>query len=163
MRPDDPTAAAHVTDPVPPPPIPPAIAEALRNLIEYNWADEEADWRRDPAENHVFPALQALRAWLTDTTPTVPDIGDRFTYRGRGCVVTSWLKRHPRPGVEDRAVGPDQCPLVFCTRAEAEYVGFSGGILRAADVRVTGHVTWSNDVIDRYRGTNGSLIGYPVI
>jgi hypothetical protein len=149
----------------PPPNIPPKIAAYLRGLIEYNWADEEADYRDhtdDPG--HVFVGLQALREWLTDTPPTVPDIGDLFNYQhSQHNVVTRWLKRHPHPRPDDSAMGPDNCPLMYCTREEAEYVGVAGDrIARVADVHVHGRATWPNDLLDHHRAIAKANAGITV-
>lgn len=155
MTSDNPTSGDVIADDspavtVPPPHIPPVIARHLRGVIDYNWAAEEADYDENPADIHVFVALRALREWLTDTPPTVPNIGDQFEHQGRQHTVASWLKRNPAPTADSRSVGPDRCPLVFCPRDEAEYVGFTGGILRVADVKVTGRAGWTEESFFRH-------------
>lgn len=156
------TTLATALTPVPPP-IPPRIAAYLRDLIDYNWDDEKADYDDNPDNAHVFVGLNALRAWLTDTEPTVPDIGDRFTHNRGHHTVTSWLKRHPAPTIASRNVGPDNCPLVFCPREEAEYVGFTGGILRVVDVQVTSRADWSDGAFAARRRSAALLYGHEVV
>jgi hypothetical protein len=44
--------------------------QALMDLINYNWADEEHDYYQQPSEDrdgHVFLALKTLRAYLKRT------------------------------------------------------------------------------------------------
>ena len=48
--------------------------EALEALIEYNWADEEKDYKRHVEENgdgtgHVFDHLKKLNDWLQANKP----------------------------------------------------------------------------------------------
>lgn len=113
----------------------------------------------------------------------VPDIGDLFTYDGRGYRVTGWLKRmaRPEPPAWDRSphkdrlddilyesqqrLGPDRERLMFCVREEAEYVGgagVAGCIARVADVVVTGRVDWSEKELDHVRHEAACLVGRPV-
>lgn len=154
-----------------PPNIPPRIADHIREIIDYNWDREEADYADNSADNsadnpgddtHVFHHLRAVREWLTTRTPTVPDLGDTFTHEGHRRVVTSWLKRHPAPLISFPDVGPDMCPLMFCPREEAEYVGVTGYIVRVADVTVTGHVSWSDETLNRHRTTMELMAGCEV-
>jgi hypothetical protein len=61
----------------------------------------------------------------------IPDIGDTFDHTFLGSThsyrVTAWLCRclSPRPGQSART-GPDNVPLQFCRRWEAEYVSGAG-------------------------------------
>lgn len=58
--------------------------------------------------------------------------------------------------------GPDKCPLVFCSREEAEYVtgtGVCGVIVRVREVRVTGRVSWSEETLQSERDTARMLEG----
>lgn len=97
----------------------------------------------------------------------IPDIGDTFTVAGimapEHYVVTSYFKRWVRPPVAEHlrdlveemdrkyppaGHGPDNVPLVFCRREEAEYVGgrgVAGRIMRIEDVHVDGRVGWSEE------------------
>jgi hypothetical protein len=100
----------------------------------------------------------------------VPDIGEGFTVTDRGGEssyrVTGWMARRPPrepyTGPDEqtrltyeiidelidrgqlpppRGFGPDNVPLMFCLRDEAEYVsgrGVAGVIARVADITVTG-------------------------
>lgn len=142
-----------------PPAIPPAIADHIRVIIDEFWDKEAADYRDNTGPGHPFLSLRAVDTWLTAATPTVPDIGDTFDRDGRRQVVTAWYKRNPAPLPTSRPAGPDQCPLVFCAREEAEYVGTGGPIVRVADVRVTGRVGWSDDMLTRHRATIATLVG----
>lgn len=45
----------------------PELIADLRKVIDYNWADEEADYNREgPAGNDIFPALLRLRIALPE-------------------------------------------------------------------------------------------------
>lgn len=45
----------------------PELIADLRNLIEYNWADEQHDFEvHGPEANSIFPALQRLKAALPE-------------------------------------------------------------------------------------------------
>lgn len=116
----------------------------------------------------------------------VPDIGDTFTHTVLGQTgryrVAAWLRRRPPrapdpdPRMEEllrdletryprRGAGPDNVPLEFCRRWEAEYVeghGVGGVIVRVADVRVTGRVQWSKDLLDGERKHAELIAGEPV-
>jgi hypothetical protein len=104
---------------------------------------------------------------MTNDRPYVPDIGDTFTEIDegwpipRGYRVEGWLKRTER----GRKVGPDNCPLVFCSREEAEYVsgyGICGVIRRVADVVIDGRVSWSEEHLKGHRRRFALLIGTSV-
>jgi hypothetical protein len=114
----------------------------------------------------------------------VPDVGDTFKHTDRwGHVssyrVESWLRRRPPRKPNDgpdeqtrldeqilselraegkipppRGAGPDDVPLEWFRREEAEYIsgyGVCGIILRVADVVVTGRVPWTEEVIEEHR------------
>jgi hypothetical protein len=98
---------------------------------------------------------------------TAPDIGDVFTETDddwpipRTYVVKGWLKRAER----GERHGPDRCPLMFCTREEAEYIagnGVCGVIRRAGEVSVTGRVGWSDERIQHQRDLHAVLVGRPL-
>jgi hypothetical protein len=60
-------------------------------------------------------------------------------------------------------MGPDNCPLMYCTREEAEYVGVAGDrIARVADVHVHGRATWPNDLLDHHRAIAKANAGITV-
>lgn len=108
---------------------------------------------------------------MSEQPRIIPDIGDTFAHDfglGDGNVydrtfrVSGWLKRATGGG---RKVGPDNCPLEFCPRDEAEYVsgsGVCGVILRAADVTIIGRVSWSGSVLAEERKGFNLLIGQRV-
>lgn len=132
-----------------------------------------------PVERHVEPvrSATAVDEWglvvrLVQTAPLivpgdpdkVPDIGDRFTHRGRDYCVSGWLRRRDRTWMSVD-YGPDRCALEFCERADAQYVagsGVSGVIARVAEVRVTGRVTWSPEALELSRASHAALVGQPV-
>jgi hypothetical protein len=71
-------------------------------------------------------------------------VGDRLAYDGHFYVVSGWIKLALRR-LASRNVGPDNCPLVFCSREEAVYVtgsGVCGVIVRVTDVEIVGRVEW---------------------
>jgi hypothetical protein len=97
----------------------------------------------------------------------VPDIGDTFTEVEEGWPyprsyrVDGWLKRADR----GPTFGPDNCPLMFCTQDEAEYVtgyGVGGVIRRVTDVTIDGRVDWSEEHIAEHRRSFERLIGMTV-
>jgi len=45
--------------------------EALAEVLNYNWADEEADYADSPGENHIFLSLRHLREMLESLPPLV--------------------------------------------------------------------------------------------
>jgi hypothetical protein len=122
----------------------------------------------------------------------VPDVGDTFEYTsGLGSTspyrVTAWLRRraprtpNPDPVVAEilseteemlrreghgrRCAGPDNIPLEFCRRWEAEYAlsdGMDERNVRVSDVRVTGRVPWPRDLIDSSRRHGELLAGEPI-
>jgi hypothetical protein len=116
----------------------------------------------------------------------IPDVGDTFTREGRQGAehyrVTGWLRRRsprnpdPDPQVEElmaslsekfprRGAGPDNVPLEFCLREQAEYVcgaGVCGVIMRVCDVRVDGRVPWPRDLLDGARRHAEVLAGEPL-
>lgn len=96
------------------------------------------------------------------TDREVPDIGDTFDYDGHGFRVSGWLKPAPRRGHATRDVGPDACPLMFCTRDEAVYVTASGVcvvIRRVADVEITGRVDWPAEQLAAARRGHECIVG----
>lgn len=44
-----------------------ALKFHLRNVIDYNWADEEEDYKQNPCPGHIFLSLQALGEWLEES------------------------------------------------------------------------------------------------
>jgi hypothetical protein len=91
----------------------------------------------------------------------VPEIGDTFVHDGRGYFVDAWLKRADADSAAE-PVGPDRCPLVFCTRDEAGYVsgrGVSGVLLRVSDVQVSGRMPWGEGILAVARGAALGLVG----
>ena len=94
-----------------------------------------------------------------DQQVRIPDIGDKFHYRDHGYRVDAWLKRSEHTG---RNLGPDNCPLEFCARDEAQYVsgyGVCGVIVRLSDVVITGRVPWTKDDLASARATAVALVG----
>jgi hypothetical protein len=110
-------------------------------------------------------------------------VTDEHSYR-----VTGWLRRRsPRPepttpeeifvrsildqalaeeGVKRQGHGPDNLPLEFCLRDQAEYVGgygVGGTIQRVADVTVTGRVSWPEEHIAEQRERAVALAGEPLL
>lgn len=64
-----------------------------------------------------------------------------------------------------RGFGPDNVPLEWCRREDAEYVsgvGVAGTIQRIADVTVTGRVSWDEKTIQADRDFANSLAGEPL-
>jgi hypothetical protein len=130
-------------------------------------------------------ADDALSLQVLAALGAVPDVGDRFQVEGLQSteyyVVTSWLRRRPPrkpnldPLVEEmlrdlqkkypqRGAGPDQVPLEWCSREQAEYVsarGVGGTIVRACDVVVTGHI--ENDHVASERDHANLLAGEPLV
>lgn len=41
------------------------LVEAIRNVVAYNWNDEEQDFRENPDmhDGHIFTTLKALDQW----------------------------------------------------------------------------------------------------
>jgi hypothetical protein len=102
--------------------------------------------------------------------------------------VTGWMRRRPpRPAPRDeqqallremfdqmiadgrmegpRGFGPDQVPLEFCHREEAEYVGgagVAGTIERLSDITLTGRVSWDEKTIQEERDFANRLAGEPL-
>ena len=102
--------------------------------------------------------------------------------------VSCWLKRHERPPMAERVAkfpehiredmaemlirmdakhplavyGPDKVPLMFCTRWEAEYVEgveACGWIFRVSDIKATGRVPWSAELIESERKHANMMAG----
>lgn len=64
-----------------------------------------------------------------------------------------------------RGLGPDNVPLEFCRREDAEYVngyGVAGTIQRVADVTVTGRVAWPEELIQNGRDRANRMAGEPL-
>jgi hypothetical protein len=102
--------------------------------------------------------------------------------------VNSWMRRRqPRPEPQDeqsrlvreimdkliaedpmygpRCAGPDNVPLEWCRREDAEYVsgvGVAGVIARLSDITLTGRVSWDEETIDGYRDFANRLAGEPL-
>ena len=119
----------------------------------------------------------------------IPQIGDTFsrafTYRGgyqekpQRWRVTGYLKRYTPPPLDPevaeffegigmgfeptaRPAGPDNVPLVFCRRDEAEYVSATatcGIIVRVSDIHVDGHVGWPDNLMAFARREAERLVG----
>jgi hypothetical protein len=125
-----------------------------------------------------------------------PDAGDTFAYGDerdpihvRHYRVTGWLRRRPAPPppaneqarltrqildelraagkIEPpRGAGPDNVPLMFCRREEAEYVcgaGVAGVIVRVSDVVVDGHVDFPGKSREEARRDAEWLAGEPLV
>lgn len=41
------------------------LIDAIRTLVDYNWNDEEEDYRENKCEGHIFETLKALDKWIT--------------------------------------------------------------------------------------------------
>lgn len=131
--------------------------------------------------------LHALAQDIPDVgdtfTATIP-----FDTKPRRWRVSCWLKRYERPPMAERVAkfpehiredmaemlikmdakyplaghGPDKVPLMFCTRWEAEYVEgveACGWIFRVSDIRVTGRVPWSAELIESGREHANMIAG----
>lgn len=124
----------------------------------------------------------------------IPDVGDTFTHtvtfrnapgysETNHYRVDGWLRRRPArqpnpdPRVEEmlqrlsekfprRTAGPDDVPLEFCRRDQAEYVcgaGIAGVIVRVRDVVVDGHVDFPGESREDARRHAEVLAGEPLI
>ena len=125
----------------------------------------------------------------------IPDAGDTFAYthifpRAPGYTethhyrVTGWLRRRapyqPPSSVPQeirdmlldlakdarRGAGPDDVPLEFCRRDQAEYVcgaGVAGVIARVRDVVVDGHVDFRGQSREEARRDAEWLAGEPLV
>lgn len=111
-----------------------------------------------------------------------------YDTRPRHWRVSCWLKRYERPPMAERVAkfpehiredmaemlirmdakhplaghGPDRVPLIFCTRWEAEYVEgveACGWIFRVSDIKATGRVPWSAELIESERKHANMLAG----
>jgi hypothetical protein len=70
------------------------------------------------------------------------------------------------PALAPRVFGPDQVPLEWCHRQEAEYVGGVGvasTFQRICDVQVTGRVDWPERLFVQEREDANALAGEPLI
>lgn len=114
-----------------------------------------------------------------------PDVGEIFDIEGVSYRVTCWLRRRPARSIpvpedhpdrrfwEEMATvfpptnyGPDQCPLEFCRREDAEYVSGTaagGRIVRVREVTVTGTVDWPAVDIAMARQRAERMAGHPVV
>jgi hypothetical protein len=64
-----------------------------------------------------------------------------------------------------RGFGPDNVPMEFCHREEAEYVsgyGVGGVIARLGEITLTGRVTWDEETIQEHRDLANQLAGEPL-
>lgn len=98
------------------------------------------------------PSRWRVDAYLKRYTPPplAPEVAEFFESIGMGFEPTA------------RRVGPDNVPLVFCRREEAEYVSAAatcGIIVRVSDVHVIGRVNWPDDLMDDARRHAEVLIG----
>lgn len=47
----------------------PKVAQAIRNIVDYNWADEFADFCENPGENHIFVSLVMAKVYVETHDP----------------------------------------------------------------------------------------------
>lgn len=107
-----------------------------------------------------------------------PDICTLVEYDGRGWRVTGWLKEAVRPQFDENQLYGDNgvlaeilfdaCQeiggkrLVHCTREEATMVSLyaiCGAIVPVEQVKVTGRVNWSEDMIEQQRRSALRAVG----
>lgn len=40
------------------------VLAAIRELVTYNWASEQADYEQNPSEDHIFLEMLKIHEWL---------------------------------------------------------------------------------------------------
>lgn len=116
-------------------------------------------WLRWPSRQFSDTHSYRVTAWLKrwERPPIDPNLTEREHELLEG------LRRHlDSQGLGPQGYGPDNVPLVFCSRDEAEYVsgaGVAGTIARVTDITVTGRVDWESKALDAARDHAHLLIG----
>ena len=54
------------------PGLPQPPRDALEQVLNYLWNDEERSFEEDPGEHHLFRALRHVREWLDRNPPPDP-------------------------------------------------------------------------------------------
>jgi hypothetical protein len=44
--------------------LPVDLEEAIANLVDYNWEDEERDFQENPDPRHIFVDIKKIHEWL---------------------------------------------------------------------------------------------------
>ena len=122
----------------------------------WRWQPRWLHWpSRQFSDTHSYRVTGWLKRW--DRTPIDPGLSERE--RGR----LEELRRHlDGQGLGPQGYGPDNVPLVFCARDEAEYVcgaGVGGTIARVTDITVTGRAGWDSEALAAARQHAQLLIG----
>lgn len=42
------------------------LKDAINAMLNYNWDDEEEDYKRHKADSHIFVTMQALADWVDE-------------------------------------------------------------------------------------------------
>jgi hypothetical protein len=139
----------------------PDIGETFE--ITRTWPYRRWQWTPFPwhrlrvySETHRY----RVQSWLRRRSPLLPPASEEEA------LVRQFLDQAlAEEGLERRWHGPDNVPLEWCYREEAEYVigyGVAGTIQRVADVTVTGRVSWDEKTIQEHRDFANQLAGEPL-
>jgi hypothetical protein len=132
--------------------------------VTRTWVYRKWQWTPFPRyRTRVSSATHSYRvdAWLRRRRPR-PESCDE-----RAALTRQIIDEMIAEGQIDppRGAGPDNVPLEWCRREEAEYVsgvGVAGIIVRVADVEVTGQVPWDKGLIQYARISANRLAGEPL-
>lgn len=135
-----------------------------RFTVTRTWAYRRWQWAPFPwYRRRVIAETSSYRVdgWMCRRRPRLGPFDERTT------LTREIIDEMVADGRMDapRALGPDNVPLEFCRREEAEYVsgrGVAGTIQRVADVTVTGRVSWPEELIQNGRDHANRMAGEPL-
>lgn len=133
--------------------------------VVKTWEYRRWQWLPFPWRyKRVIPDEQHYRVsgWLRRRTPPPPPADEHEA------LVRQMIAEMLADGrIESpRGTGPDNVPLEFCHREEAEYVcgtGVAGTIQRVSDVTVTGRVNWPEETFEEERRHADMFAGEPLV
>jgi hypothetical protein len=140
----------------------PDIGETFTVSRVYNyrrWQWNPFPWyaRRSAVDSHSY----RVTSWMRQRDITPPEHQteeEAFIWQ----VLDELLAEE---GPRRRGFGPDNVPMEYCHREEAEYVhgyGVAGIIIRCCDVAVDGRVDWDEKHIQKCRDQANQLAGEPL-
>jgi hypothetical protein len=140
----------------------PDIGETF--IVSHTWTWRQWQWTPFPwyrRRTHTETSSYRVNSWMRRRSPLPVSHGEDDA---RIALMFAEMIADGRID-PPRGFGPDNVPMEFCHREEAEYVsgvGVGGVIARLDEITLTGRVPWSEELIRQERDHANQLAGEPL-